>query len=115
MPGTVFLAFFAWRSSENPWGTRRFTLFDDAMISMTYPRTLADTGELVWFPGADRVQGVTNPLWTIYMASIHLLGIRGSSAALVVSLTGVLLVLTAASLVFVLVRRGLGDTPKRCS
>lgn len=111
-PGAVFLSFFVWRASANPFGARRFTLFDDAMISMTYARTLADTGELTWFPGAPRVQGFTNPLWTLFMAGLHRIGLEGSSAALAVSLTGVALILTTAVFVFSLVARTLGATPE---
>lgn len=102
-PGLVFMLFLQWQSSENPWGSRRFTLFDDAMISMDYGRTLAKTGEMVWFPGAPRVQGFTNPLWTLWMAFVHLVGFDGSSAALVISLTGVLLILASSWIVFDLV------------
>lgn len=102
-PGLVFMLFLQWQSSENPWGSRRFTLFDDAMISMDYGRTLAKTGELVWFPGAPRVQGFTNPLWTLWMAFVHLLGFDGSSAALVISLTGVVLILASSWIIFDLV------------
>ena len=102
-PGLVFMFFLQWQSSENPWGSRRFTLFDDAMISMVYGRTLAKTGELVWFPGAPRVQGFTNPLWTLWMSFIHLLGFDGSSAALLVSLTGILLILASSWVIFDLV------------
>lgn len=102
-PGLVFMLFLQWQSSENPWGSRRFTLFDDAMISMDYGRTLAQTGELVWFPGAPRVQGFTNPLWTLWMSFVHLVGFEGSSAALTVSLTGILLILASSWIVFDLV------------
>jgi hypothetical protein len=99
-----------WQSSENPWGTRRFTLFDDAMISMDYGRTLAQTGELVWFPGAPRVQGFTNPLWTLWMSFIHLLGFDGSLAALMISLTGILLILASSWIIFDLIlTHGAGD------
>lgn len=106
-PGLAFLSAFAWRSSfESPVG-RQFTLFDDAMISMTYARTLAETGEWVWFPGAARVQGFTNPLWTLWMAMIHAAGLEGSAAALTVTATGILLVLGCALLVARLVRLGL--------
>ena len=94
-PGLVFMLLLQWQSSKNPWGSRRFTLFDDAMISMDYGRTLAKTGELVWFPGAPRVQGFTNPLWTLWMSFIQLLGFDGSLAALMISLTGILLILAS--------------------
>ncbi len=102
-PGLIFMLVLEWQSSENPWGSRRFTLFDDAMISMDYGRTLAKTGEMVWFPGAPRVQGFTNPLWTLWMAFVHLVGFDGSSAALVISLTGVLLILASSWIIFDLV------------
>ena len=103
VPGLLFMLILEWQSSENPWGSRRFTLFDDAMISMDYGRTLAKTGEMVWFPGAPRVQGFTNPLWTLWMAFVHLVGFDGSSAALVISLTGVLLILASSWIIFDLV------------
>lgn len=102
-PGLLFMSFLQWQSSENPWGSRRFTLFDDAMISMDYGRTLAKTGEMVWFPGAPRVQGFTNPLWTLWMSFIHLIGFDASSAALLVSLTGILLILASCWVIFDLV------------
>ena len=102
-PGLAFMLILQWQSSENPWGSRRFTLFDDAMISMDYGRTLAETGELVWFPGAPRVQGFTNPLWTLWMAFVHLIGFDGSSAALIISLTGVVLILASSWIIFDLV------------
>ena len=66
-----------------------FTLFDDAMISMTYARTLAETGELVWFPGAERVQGFTNLLWTLYMSFLHSLGLNGTKVSAAISLTSI--------------------------
>jgi hypothetical protein len=103
IPGLLFMLILEWQSSDNPWGSRRFTLFDDAMISMDYGRTLAKTGELVWFPGAPRVQGFTNPLWTLWMAFVHLLGFDGSSAALMISLTGIVLILASAWIIFDLV------------
>jgi hypothetical protein len=103
VPGLFFMTFLEWQSSKNPWGSRRFTLFDDAMISMDYGRTLAKTGELVWFPGAPRVQGFTNPLWTLWMAFVHFIGFDGSAAALMISLTGILLILASSWVIFDLV------------
>ena len=103
VPGLLFMLILEWQSSENPWGSRRFTLFDDAMISMDYGRTLAKTGELVWFPGAPRVQGFTNPLWTLWMAFVHLIGFEGSSAASIISLTGIVLIFASSWIIFDLV------------
>jgi len=111
LPGLVFLLTFIWRSGANPYGPRRYTLFDDAAISITYARTLAETGEWVWFPGAGRVQGITNPLWSLVMALMHVVGADGSSAALAMSLLGVGLILGSAVLVFFLVRSALHDVP----
>ena len=74
----------------------RFTLFDDAMISMGYARTLAETGEFVWFAGAPRVQGITNPLWAGWMALVHFVGFGGNGAALAVIITGIVLLLLLA-------------------
>jgi hypothetical protein len=105
IPGVTFVLVLLWHSSANQWGNRRFTLFDDAMISMDYARTLAETGQFVWFPGAPRVEGFTNPLWTLWMALIHLVGFEGSSAALAVALTGVLLIIGSAWIVYDLVAR----------
>lgn len=113
VPGLVFMALFVWRSSSNPSGRRRLTLFDDAMISMTYARTFADTGELVWFPGADRVQGFTNPLWTLYMALLHRVGWEGSSAVVALTLTSMALIIAVAVVAFVVVIGLLPDHPRR--
>ncbi|MCB0919001.1 MAG: hypothetical protein KDC39_10595 [Actinobacteria bacterium] len=74
-------------------GRGRFVLFDDAMISMTYARTFAETGELVWFPGAERVEGFTNPLYTMLMAGIHATGLPEDLVMLSVALMGLFFVL----------------------
>ncbi len=109
LPGAIFMIAFIIRAARNPYRMGlRFTLFDDAMISMSYARTLARSGEWVWFPGGGRVQGFTNPLWTLAMAGMHLTGIEGSTAALAVSLTGILVLLLAGIAVGNLVSLGLG-------
>lgn len=104
-PGLLFAIVFLARSSWFARGGIQFSLFDDAMINLTYGRTLARTGELVWFPGAPRVQGITTPLWIGFMALVHLAGFEGSSAALTVSLVGLALIIASAVVVFRLVRR----------
>jgi len=108
IPGATFMALFVLISSGFP-SNILFTLFDDSMISMSYGQTLAETGELVWFPDAERVQGFTNPLWTFWMALIHWIGLQGSSAALVVSLSGILILLAVSYLTSNLLRSLLGD------
>jgi hypothetical protein len=47
-------------------GVRYFTIFDDGMISMRYAKNLVDHHGLVWNIG-ERVEGFTNPLWTLSM------------------------------------------------
>lgn len=108
IPGTIFMSVILWKSSTNPWGLRRFTLFDDAMISMDYARTLARTGNFDWFPGAPRIQGFTNPLWTLWMSVIHLAGLNGSNAALAVSVSGIVLLIGCAWICYDLITKAIG-------
>jgi len=70
-------------------GTTYFTLFDDAMVSMTYARNLAAGHGLVWNAGGPAVEGYTNFLWTLWMALLHLVGIAESKISLAVMLSGV--------------------------
>lgn len=65
----LFYAVFIVRCGFSLGGRLGFTLFDDAMISMRYARNLAEGYGLVWNPG-ERVEGYTNPLWTLWMALI---------------------------------------------
>lgn len=74
-----------------------FSLFDDAMISMTYARNLADGYGLVWNPGEPAVEGYTNFLWTLVMAGAHLFGLPDSKTSLLVQgLAGLCLFANAA-------------------
>lgn len=70
-------------------GESYFVLADDAMISMTYARNLAEGFGLTWFPGTPPVEGFTNPLWTLLMAAVHLLPVHESKSSLVVMLAGI--------------------------
>src|SRR5262245_13589285 len=56
--GALYIAFIL-RGAVMIDGQAYFTLFDDAMISMRYARTLADGGGLSWNPGDTPVEGVT--------------------------------------------------------
>jgi len=73
-----------------PEGGWRFMLIDDAMISMCYARSLTEGCGWVWYCGAERVQGYTNFLWTLYMAFWHFLGFSGDIGALPILLTGLI-------------------------
>ena len=83
----------AWRSAD---GRLHWTLFDDVMISMSYARTLAETGELVWFAGAPRTEGMTNLGWTLVMALLHRLGLSGDAVVLTVVGLGLVVVWATA-------------------
>jgi hypothetical protein len=69
-------------------GALQLTLFDDATISMSYARTAAAGGGPVWYPGAPKVEGITNPGWTAVMAAVHWVGLTGTGAALVIVALG---------------------------
>lgn len=62
-------------------GTRYFVLPDDGMISMRFARNLASGLGLVWNQG-ERVQGFTNPAWTLIMVVVHWIGIPSRLASL---------------------------------
>ena len=98
--GALFPILVLARSTRSPSRLYSLTLFDDAMISMTYARTLARTGELVWYPGATRVQGFTNGLWTVWMAIPHLLTATPSVAISFVVLTSLLALIASAVTIF---------------
>lgn len=100
-PSFFFGLLFIWRTKGfSASGGNRWVLFDDAMISMSYARTLAQTGELIWFPGAERVEGITNLLWTFYMSFLHLLGLSQNAVILTIMFTGLLFVLTTSWLTY---------------
>ena len=89
----IYAALFIYRTSFVIEGRRYFSLFDDAMISMTYARNLAQGHGLVWNAGGERVEGITNLGWTLYMALLHLLPVAQSKiSALVQASAAALLV-----------------------
>lgn len=99
VPGFVFMVAFVARSAYSS-GQWRWTLFDDALISFAYGRTLAETGDWVWFSGADRVQGITNPLWSAFMALPHLAVSTPTGAIIVMTISTVVLMLALAIVVY---------------
>jgi len=50
-------------------GIRYFSIFDDGMVSMRYAKNFVQHHELVWNLG-DRVEGFTDPLWTVLMIGV---------------------------------------------
>ncbi len=75
-------------------GQRYFCLFDDAMISMRYAKNLAAGHGLVMNIG-ERVEGITNPLWVLYMAVFHLFPVPASKMSLPIQISGALFLLLA--------------------
>lgn len=64
----VFAVDFIYRTSHvSIDGVRYFMIFDDGMIGMRYGKNLVQHHALVWNLG-DRVEGFTDPLWTLIMA-----------------------------------------------
>lgn len=101
----------AWACSREVDGERFFWLDDDQMISMRYARNLARGEGLVWNPG-ERVEGYTNPFWTVFMALVHLLpGLPISKIALVVEAAGFALTVMTLVGALRLHRRLAGDSP----
>src|SRR4051812_39531266 len=84
----IFGAAFIASTRFDVHGQTYFTLFDDAMVSMTYARNLATGNGLVWNAGGPAVEGYTNFLWTLWMAALHKAGISESSISLFVMLSG---------------------------
>ncbi|HEB64859.1 MAG TPA: hypothetical protein ENJ02_04880, partial [Chloroflexi bacterium] len=101
----LYAGVFIYRSSFTAGGARYFALLDDAMISMRYARNLASGYGLVWNPGGERVEGITNPLWTVYMALWHLLPIPPRLMSLPIQVSGALLLAGTLALVYLLTLR----------
>lgn len=76
----------------------RFTLFDDAMVSMTYARTMADGRGITWQPGAKPVQGYTDPLWMFLMGAFHWLGLGAGGVSLLMIVVSAGLIIGCALL-----------------
>lgn len=90
----AWYALFIVRSGAVIDGVWYFPLFDDAAISMTYARNLAEGHGLVWNPGDVPVEGYSNFLWTLLMAAAHRLPVSDGHVGLVVmGLGGILLLL----------------------
>jgi len=86
-------------------------LFDDAMISMTYARNLANGDGLVWYPGAERIEGFSNPLWVGFMATFHLLPIPQRLMSLPLMIAGALFVIGCLIFIYKIANRLLPDKP----
>jgi hypothetical protein len=66
-------AWFIYRTSVVIEGTRYFSLFDDAMISMAYARNAVEGFGLNWARFGEPVEGFSTPLWTFLMIPVNAL------------------------------------------
>ncbi|MEZ4692242.1 MAG: hypothetical protein R3A12_19620 [Ignavibacteria bacterium] len=92
LSSVFFYAYFIFRNSVSINDVSYFTLFDDAMISMRYAKNFAAGAGLVWNPN-EFVEGYTNFLWVIWMAILHLLPLDQSKIPLLVSLSGMIILI----------------------
>jgi hypothetical protein len=86
-------------------GQRVFWLDDDMMISMGYGRSLARGNGLVWYPGAERVEGYSNLGWVLIMALVHLLPLPLTLTSLPILIINVLLAVVILVLTARLIHR----------
>ncbi len=108
----VYAGLFIFKTSFVIEGERYFSLFDDAMVSMRYARNLASGNGLVWNAGGERVEGFTTPLWTLYMAVLHLLPIPAAKISLLVQITGALCLFVNLLIVTQIARVVAGGDPR---
>lgn len=93
---SVFYLNFLARGSVSWNGRTYFTLFDDAMISMRYAKTLAAGGGFTWNPGETPIEGITNPLWTLWMAVLHFAPVPEGYVPFLVGLSAAACLIAAA-------------------
>jgi hypothetical protein len=105
LAAVAFYTVFILRSSFRVEGQRIFTLFDDAMISLTYARNLAEGHGLVWMAGESPVEGYTNFLWTVLMAIPHWTRLPDHLTALPVMAFGAALLVATSLLAMQIARR----------
>src|SRR5258708_5218192 len=79
--------FLIYRSSFTIGQTTYYSLVDDQMISMRYAKNLAHGAGLIWNANGERVEGITNLLWALYMAVIHLFPISEAKISLFIQIS----------------------------
>jgi hypothetical protein len=91
-------------------GGRVWGLSDDVYISACFGRSLVGGHGLLWYPGAPRVEGISNPLWSAVIGLLHLLpGFREERLGLFVVATNALLLVVSCALFVAALRRWAGD------
>ena len=86
----LWAGWFIHRSSFEVEGQRYYSLFDDAMISMTYARNLVEGHGLEWARWGEPVEGFTHPLWTFLMVPVNALPIPLRERSLPIQLLSLL-------------------------
>jgi len=85
-------------------GRRVFSLFDDAMISMTYARNLLDGFGLNWARWGAPVEGFTHPLWLLLMLPANVPGVPLEWRSLPMQVLSLAFLIAAAAMAWHLVR-----------
>ena len=80
---------------------------EDAGISFAYARNFIHGHGLVPYVGGERVEGFSNPLWTLLVALFYAIGVDGWISAKVL---GAVLGIATLPLVWLLARKALGDS-----
>lgn len=96
-----------WRTSLVIDGRRVFSLFDDAMISMTYARNLLDGFGLNWARQGAPVEGFTHPLWLLLMLPANVPGLPLEWRSLPIQVLSLAFLAAAAAVAWQLVRHHL--------
>lgn len=105
MAQALWSGWFIYRTSFPVAGERYFSLFDDAMISMTYARNVTEGYGLEWSRHGEPVEGFTTPLWTGAMVPFQLPALPLRVRSLGVQCVSLVLLLLNTLLVWRLVRR----------
>src|SRR5437870_9700537 len=87
----LWSGWLVYRSSFVVAGTRYFSLFDDAMISMVYAKNFVEGFGLNWARFGPPVEGFTNPLWTFAMIPVNALPLALPVRPLLVQLLSAIL------------------------
>lgn len=101
----LWSGWFIYRTSFPIDGERHFSLFDDAMISMTYARNVTEGHGLRWSRHGEPVEGFTTPLWTAVMVPAQVPSLPLRLRPLIIQSLSLALLLLNTILIWRLVRR----------
>jgi hypothetical protein len=105
IPGNLWIFLMIWRETFISNESRVISLFDDALISMSYARTFSQTGDLIWFPGAEKVQGITNPLWTFLLSGFHLFSNNSQTVIILVIFLNLIVINSVSIVVYLILKK----------